>query len=76
MNKLTRIFVYTLLSSLSLAAAAQKPKNSIDASALFMELHANAPVPGSCGCFWMGGGTADLAIPIWRNFSAVAESQR
>jgi outer membrane immunogenic protein len=73
MNKLTRIFVYTLLSSLSLAVLAQKPKNTIDVTVVFTELHANAPV-GGCGCFWMGGGTADLAIPIWRNFSAVMEA--
>ena len=72
MNKLTRIFVYTLLSSLSLAAAAQRPKNTLDGTIMFTELHANAPV-GGCGCFWMSGGTAELAIPIWRNFSAVAQ---
>ncbi len=72
MNKLIRIFVYTLLSSLTLEALAQKPKNTIDATIVFTELHANAPV-GGCGCFWMGGGTADLAIPVWRNFSAVME---
>lgn len=73
MKKLTRIFVYTLLSSLSLAASAQKPKNTIDATIMFTELHANAPV-GGCGCFWMSGGSGELAIPIWRNFSAVAEA--
>jgi outer membrane immunogenic protein len=39
----------------------------------FSELHTNAPV-GGCGCFWMPGGTGELAIPVWRNFSAVAEA--
>lgn len=73
MNKLTRIFVYALLSSLSLAASAQKPKNTLDATVMFMELRANAPV-GGCGCFWMSGGSGELAIPIWRNFSAVGEA--
>lgn len=74
MNKLTRIFVYTLLSSLPLAVVAQqKPRNTIDATATFSELHANAPVAG-CGCFWMAGGEGQIAIPVWRNFSAVVEA--
>ena len=72
MNKLIRIFVYALLSLLALAALAQKPKNTLDATVMFTELHANAPV-GGCGCFWMSGGTGEIAIPIWRNFSAVAQ---
>ena len=72
MNKLIRIFVYALFPLLPLAALAQKPKNTLDATVMFTELHANAPV-GGCGCFWMSGGTGEIAIPIWRNFSAVAQ---
>ena len=72
MNKLIRIFVYALLPLFPLAAPAQKPKNSLDTTVMFTELHANAPV-GGCGCFWMSGGTGEIAIPIWRNFSAVAQ---
>ena len=72
MNKLIRIFVYALLPLLALAALAQKPKNTLDATVMFTELRANAPV-GGCGCFWMSGGTGEIAIPIWRNFSAVAQ---
>jgi outer membrane immunogenic protein len=70
MNRRMRIFVYVLLSSLASAAIAQKPNNTIDGSAMFSELHTNAPV-GGCGCFWMPGGTGELSFPVWRNFSAV-----
>jgi outer membrane immunogenic protein len=74
MSKLTRVFIYALLLSLTRAVMAQqKPKNTIDLSVAYTELHANAPV-GGCGCFWMAGGTGELAFPIWRNFSAVAEA--
>jgi outer membrane immunogenic protein len=72
MNKSICIFVYALLPLLSLSALAQKPKNTIDATVMFTELHANAPV-GGCGCFWMSGGTGEIAIPVWHNFSAVAQ---
>jgi outer membrane immunogenic protein len=41
-------------------------------AAPLIQLHANAPV-GGCGCFWLPGGTGELAVPVWRNFSAVAE---
>ena len=72
MNKLTRIFVYALLSSLSLAAAAQKPSNALDAYAVYSEMRANAPV-GGCGCFWMSGGHGGISLPVWHNFSGVVE---
>jgi outer membrane immunogenic protein len=73
MNRRMRIFVNLLLLSLTSAAVAQhKPSNTIDASVTFSELRANAPV-GGCGCFWMAGGTGEVSIPVWRNFSAVTE---
>ena len=73
MNKLARIFVYTLLLSLAAAVAlAQRPANTIDAYAAFSEMRANAPV-GGCGCFWMPGGHGGLSIPVWHDFSAVVE---
>lgn len=75
MSKLTHIFVITLLSSFLLAARtthAQRPQNTFDASVMFTELHANAPV-GGCGCFWMQGGTGEIGIPLWRNFQAVMQ---
>jgi len=73
MNRRMRIFVNTLLLSLTTAAVAQqKPSNTIDGSITFSELRANAPV-GGCGCFWMAGGTGEISYPVWRNFSAVAE---
>ena len=73
MKRRIRIFVNTLLLSLTTAAVAQqKPSNTIDGSITFSELRANAPV-GGCGCFWMAGGTGEISYPVWRNFSAVAE---
>jgi outer membrane immunogenic protein len=73
MNGYIRIFVNVLLLSLASLAAAQRPENTLDVTVTFSELHANAPV-GGCGCFWMPGGTGELAIPVWRSFSAVAEA--
>lgn len=72
MNGLTRIFVFMSLLSLPSAATAQKPANTMDASAIFSEMRANAPV-GGCGCFWMAGGVGELSYPVWRDFSAVIE---
>jgi hypothetical protein len=71
MNKRVRIVLCVLSLSIT-AVAQQKPKNTIDAEVMFSALHTNAPV-GGCGCFWMAGGIGELAIPIWRNFSAVVE---
>ena len=73
MPKLTQVFVYALLSMLSLTGLAQRPANTIDAYATFSEMHSNAPVSG-CGCFWMSGGTGGFSVPVWRNFSAVVEA--
>src|SRR5579864_3264091 len=75
MNKLTYIFVITLLLSFLLTARkshAQRPQNTFDASVMYTELHANAPVGGR-GCFWMEGGTGEIGIPLWRNFQAVMQ---
>lgn len=72
MNGLTRIFVFMSLSSLLSAAAAQTPANSMDASAIFSEMRANAPVGGS-NYFWMAGGVGELSYPVWRDVSAVIE---
>ena len=47
-------------------------KTLAEVSITYSALRANAPV-GGCGCFWMNGGTAELAIPAWKYFSGVAE---
>ena len=74
MNKITQVFACALLSSFLVTAAAQEaPHNTIDATAMFTELQANAPV-GGCGCFWIAGGAGEIAIPVWRNLSAVVEA--
>jgi outer membrane immunogenic protein len=72
-NKLKPIFVFTLLSSLSWMAHAQRPPNTFDAYITYSEMHANAPV-GGCGCFWMNGGVGGFSVPLWRNFSGVVEA--
>jgi outer membrane immunogenic protein len=76
MKRLTRFFVVILLTSLSASvtgvARAQRSQNTFDASVMYTELHANAPV-GGCGCFWMQGGSGEIAIPLWRNFSGVMQ---
>jgi outer membrane immunogenic protein len=74
MNRYLRLIVCaTLLLSLCISGSAQqRPGNSLDVSVTYSELHANAPV-GGCGCFWLPGGTGEIAVPIWRTFSAVAE---
>ncbi|MCL2661356.1 MAG: hypothetical protein FWD64_12690 [Acidobacteriaceae bacterium] len=68
-----------LVAGLSTAALAQmgpsrdrdvSPK--LDLSVLYSALHTNAPV-GTCNCFWLHGGTAELAVPVWRNLSVVGE---
>jgi outer membrane immunogenic protein len=74
MKRLFRSFVGLLLLLQPFEAAyAQRPDNTFDVTVMFSELHANAPV-GGCGCFWMAGGIGELAVPLWRNFSAVAEA--
>jgi len=44
----------------------------VDLSVTYSGLRSNVPV-GNCGCFWMRGGSAELAVPIWRQISGVAE---
>ena len=71
-----------LAVSLSLFAAAlpawaQTPmtmpgRPPIDLSIAYSGLRSNVPV-GNCGCFWMEGGSAEIAVPLWRQVSAVAE---
>jgi outer membrane immunogenic protein len=73
MHKLARVFVYTLLSSLPLAALAQRPAPTVDGYAVFSEMRANAPV-GGCGCFWMYGAHGGFSLPVSRDFSVVVEA--
>ena len=54
------------------AAAAGHTLPAADISFTYSGLRANAPV-GNCGCFWMRGGTGELAVPVWRQVALVAE---
>jgi len=71
-NKLIPGFVAALLLLFCVAAYAQAPANTMDATVMYSELHSNAPV-GGCGCFWMEGGTGEFTLPVWKNFSFVTE---
>lgn len=73
MHKLTRVFVFVALSSLSLAASAQEHHAAVDGYAILNWMHANAPV-GGCGCFWMTGGHGGFSVPLYRDFSVVVEA--
>ncbi|MCL2661611.1 MAG: hypothetical protein FWD64_13980 [Acidobacteriaceae bacterium] len=77
--KFRGILFSMLLAGLCMAAMAQvgpsrdrdvSPK--LDLSVLYSALHTNAPV-GTCNCFWLQGGTAELAVPVWKNLSVVGE---
>jgi hypothetical protein len=73
MHKLTQVFVFAPLASLSTAALAQRPAPAVDGYAVFSEMRANAPV-GSCNCFWMYGAHGGFSLPMWRDFSVVIEA--
>ena len=47
-------------------------KRSAEISFTYSGLRANVP-PGNCGCFWMRGGSGEIALPVWRSISAVGE---
>ncbi len=48
------------------------PEHFIELSFNYSTLRTNAPV-GGCGCFWTNGGSVELAVPLWRYVSSVAE---
>jgi outer membrane immunogenic protein len=48
------------------------PEHFIELSFNYSTLRTNAPV-GECGCFWTNGGSVELAVPLWRYVSSVAE---
>ncbi len=59
--------------ALAQAVASTEPATQVaELSITYSALHANAPV-GGCGCFWMEGGSAELAVPVWRFVSGVVE---
>ncbi len=64
-----------LISMLVLACAsgvAQRPGPDLPVAFRFTATEANSP-PGSCGCFQLYGGAADVAVPVRDGFSAVLE---
>jgi outer membrane immunogenic protein len=60
-----------LLALLTVRGAAQIATGP-ELSYAYSALRTNAPV-GGCGCFWNSGGSVELAVPLWRHFSSVAE---
>jgi outer membrane immunogenic protein len=77
-NKIALAALAASLSSFATAlpAGAQAtPAHTLPAAEVsftYSALRANAPV-GNCGCFWMRGGSGELAVPVWRQISVVAE---
>ncbi len=52
--------------------AGATPRPMADLSFTYSGLRANIPV-GNCGCFWMRGGSGELAVLAWRPLWVVAE---
>jgi outer membrane immunogenic protein len=76
-NKIAFAALAVSLIAAALPARAQTKgpwpgKPLADISFTYSALRANVPV-GDCGCFWMRGGTGEIAIPVWRQFAAVGE---
>ena len=76
---LTTAGAVLLLVVLSARAHAQKQSptpghgSRLEVSVGYNAIRANAPV-GNCGCFYMEGGRADVAFPIFKGISGVAEA--
>ena len=67
------LFVFVLLTVPGRAQNVGSPARRADEiSFTYSALRTNAPV-GGCGCFWNSGGSVELAMPLWRHFSSVAE---
>lgn len=62
----------SLLCTLLLAVPLLAPGQTIPVSLRLQATEANSP-PGTCGCFWLKGGAADAALPIFYRFSAVVD---
>ena len=76
-NKIAFAALAVSLIATALPAGAQTKtpwngKPIADLSFTYSGLRVNVPV-GNCGCFWMRGGTGELAVPVWRQVSAVVE---
>jgi outer membrane immunogenic protein len=69
------VAILLVLASPARAQTALQPapvKRTIDLSADYTYLHANAP-PGGCGCFSMNGGSASAAFGFTPSFSLAAD---
>jgi outer membrane immunogenic protein len=44
---------------------------AVDLAVMYSSLHSNTTANNG---YWMNGGTAELAIPVWRNLSVVGEA--
>jgi hypothetical protein len=59
-------------STMGASTAPRLEKTRAEISFTYSALQTNASV-GNCGCFWMRGGSAELALPVWRYVSGVIE---
>lgn len=70
--KTKSLITLMLLSALFTVRGAAQIASGPELSYTYSALRTNAPV-GGCGCFWNSGGSVELAVPLWRHFSSVAE---
>ena len=72
-----RMMAMSLLLA-ALAARAQSAPGpavkSLDVALGYTAMYANAPPPGVCGCFWMNGGSAQLAVSDPGGFGLVFDT--
>jgi|ERR1700691_3586699 outer membrane immunogenic protein len=61
-----------LLSAVLTVRGAAQIATGPELSYTYSALRTNAPV-GGCGCFWASGGSVEMAVPLWRHLSSVAE---
>ena len=63
------------IAAASASAQSRTPQESIPKAEVavgYSYMRANA-TPGQCGCFNLNGGNAEVALRVYRNFSAVAD---
>ena len=68
-------FALLLLAGMAQAVSAQARSGQeveIPVTVRYVATEANAP-PGTCGCFWLQGGAADAAVPLFRRLSVAVE---
>ena len=76
-HRLCLLLAWLLGAGLTGTAGAQvhsgRPSSTIPVALRFSATEANSP-PGSCGCFFLLGGAADIALPLHRSLTVDVEA--